>query len=91
MIKTQISLGVLGIPGVFNTLGLVPGLITSLCVSTITGYSNYVVGTFKLRHPEVYGLDSVGHLMFGKIGRDGMLIVMQLCTISWTHLTLPYN
>lgn len=79
MTKTQISLGVLSIPSAFNSLGLVPGIITLLSITLLTGWSNYMVGAFKLRHPEVYGLDSAGYVMFGKIGRDITLAILQLC------------
>lgn len=82
MTKTQISLGVLSIPSCFNTLGLVPGIITLLCVTLLTGWSNYMIGCFKIRHPEVYGLDSVGYIIFGRIGRDAMLAILQLCITS---------
>ncbi|KAF2011825.1 hypothetical protein BU24DRAFT_435348 [Aaosphaeria arxii CBS 175.79] len=78
MTKTQISLGVLGIPSTFNTLGLVPGIIALTSITILTGWSNYMIGKFKLRHPEMYGLDSAGFMMFGKPGREAMLIILQL-------------
>jgi hypothetical protein len=53
MIKTQVGLGVLGIPYVLATLGIVPGVICLLAVGIITTWSDYVVGQFKLRHPTV--------------------------------------
>ncbi|WWC94410.1 hypothetical protein V866_001252 [Kwoniella sp. B9012] len=71
MMKTQVGLGVLGIPYVLQTLGLVPGIICLLAVATITTWSDYVVGAFKLNHPEVYGVDDVGFLLFrGALGRE---------------------
>ncbi|RSL51071.1 hypothetical protein CEP54_011628 [Fusarium duplospermum] len=70
MMKTQIGLGVLSIPAVFHSLGLVPGMIALIAIAVITTWSGYVVGTFKLRHPEVYGIDDAGALMFGRFGRE---------------------
>ncbi|OJJ06517.1 hypothetical protein ASPVEDRAFT_327633 [Aspergillus versicolor CBS 583.65] len=70
MMKTQFGLGVLAVPGVLDTLGLIPGVICICAVATIITWSNYVVGTFKLNHPEVYGIDDAGSLMFGRIGRE---------------------
>ncbi|WVW84350.1 hypothetical protein I302_106384 [Kwoniella bestiolae CBS 10118] len=71
MTKTQIGLGVLGIPYVLHTLGLVPGIICLLAVASITTWSDYVVGTFKLKHPEVYGVDDVGFLLIrDAVGRE---------------------
>jgi amino acid permease len=70
MMKTQIGLGVLSIPAAFNVLGLIPGLICLLIVAAITTWSDYIVGVFKRRHPEVYGIDDAGFLMFGRVGRE---------------------
>ncbi|KAL2839538.1 transmembrane amino acid transporter protein-domain-containing protein [Aspergillus pseudodeflectus] len=69
MMKSQIGLGVLSIPSAFNTLGLIPGLICLLTIATITTWSDYVVGTFKLNHREVYSIADVGGIMFGGLGR----------------------
>ncbi|USW57192.1 Putative amino acid transporter, transmembrane domain-containing protein [Septoria linicola] len=68
MMKTQIGLGVLSIPVVFDTLGMIPGIICLIAIAVITTWSDYVVGTFKLAHPEVYGIDDAGKLIFGKVG-----------------------
>jgi hypothetical protein len=68
MMKTQIGLGVLSIPLVFDVLGMVPGVICLLIIAIITTWSGYIVGTFKLKHPEVYGIDDVGRLVAGKFG-----------------------
>jgi hypothetical protein len=51
--KAQIGLGVLGIPSVFHSLGIVPGIIVLLLCGIITTWSSIVIGHFKLRHPEV--------------------------------------
>lgn len=75
MLKTQIGLGVLSIPSVFDTLGLVPGIICLLVIAFITGWSAWVIGKFKLRHPEVYGIDDVGGILFGKPGRISVGII----------------
>lgn len=70
MAKTQIGLGVLSFPSVFNTLGLIPGVIILIAVAAITTWSNYIVGVFKLKHRHIYGIDDVGQLLFGRIGKE---------------------
>ncbi|KAJ0106959.1 hypothetical protein J7T55_011054 [Diaporthe amygdali] len=70
MMKTQIGLGVMSIPTVFDTLGIIPGIICLIVIGMITTWSGYIVGVFKRRHPEVYGIDDAGGLMFGRIGRE---------------------
>lgn len=85
MMKTQIGLGVLSIPSVLDTLGLVPGVILLCVVGGITTWSDYMVGVFKLRHPEVYGIDDAGELMFGRIGREVFSAAFCLC--MYHHLS----
>ncbi|KAI3551919.1 transmembrane amino acid transporter [Colletotrichum filicis] len=70
MMKTQMGLGVLSIPSILDTMGIIPGVILVCVISGITTWSDFIVGTFKLRHPEVYGVDDAGELMFGWIGRE---------------------
>lgn len=81
MMKTQFGLGILAIPGVLDTLGLIPGVICICVIATMITWSNYVVGTFKLNHPEVYGIDDAGSLMFGRIGREFKVILFSRRTI----------
>ncbi|KAM0417435.1 hypothetical protein ACHAPT_012584 [Fusarium lateritium] len=70
MMKTQIGLGVLSIPAVFDVLGIVPGIICLIIIAGITTWSDYMVGVFKRRHTQVYSIDDAGDLMFGRIGRE---------------------
>ncbi|OAK93889.1 hypothetical protein IQ06DRAFT_90461 [Phaeosphaeriaceae sp. SRC1lsM3a] len=70
MLKTQIGLGVLSIPEVFHALGLIPGVICLLVIAAMTSWSNYIIGVFKHRHPDVYGIDDVGRKLFGRVGYE---------------------
>ncbi|KAG5757207.1 hypothetical protein H9Q69_000571 [Fusarium xylarioides] len=70
MTKTQVGLGVLAIPKTFHTLGLLPGVFCLVAIGGMTSWSGYIIGTFKLRHREVYGIDDAGREMFGKVGRE---------------------
>ncbi|KAK5311275.1 hypothetical protein LTR93_011780 [Exophiala xenobiotica] len=78
MMKTQIGLGVLSIPAVFDTLGLIPGVICLLSIAVITTWSDYIVGTFKLRHPAAYGIDDAGWLISGRPRREILGIALFL-------------
>lgn len=79
MMKTQIGLGVLSIPAAFDALGLVPGVVCLCAIAGITTWSDYIIGTFKLRHREVYGIDDAGQLMFGRFGKEVFGGVFCLC------------
>ena len=80
MLKIQIGLGVLSLPDVFDTLGMIPGVILLIVVSAIATWTSYMVGVFKINHPEVYSIDDAGALMFGRIGREFFAISLLLCT-----------
>lgn len=79
MMKTQIGLGVLSIPSAFNVLGLIPGVLCLLAIAIITTWSNYMVGVFKIKHPEVYGIDDASRIMFGVVGREILSAGFSLC------------
>ncbi|KAF2166681.1 hypothetical protein M409DRAFT_23312 [Zasmidium cellare ATCC 36951] len=80
MLKTQIGLGVLGIPLVFDTVGMVPGVICLCVIAIMTTWSDYIVGVFKINHPEVYGIDDVGGLI---AGRPGYIIMGTVFCLFW--------
>jgi amino acid permease len=70
MIKTMMGLGVLSIPSVFDTLGMIPGIICLLAVAVITTWAAVQIQNFKINHPSIYGVDDAGHMMVGRIGRE---------------------
>ncbi|OJJ08938.1 hypothetical protein ASPVEDRAFT_90145 [Aspergillus versicolor CBS 583.65] len=88
MAKSMIGLGVLAIPGAFDTLGLIPGVICLLTIASMTWWSMYVVGMFKLSHREVYAIDDAGYIMFGRVGRDflGVAFCMYWIFVSGSGL-----
>lgn len=57
LVAETVSLGVLSLPSVLATLGLVPGIVIILVIAMLSGYSGLVFGEFCRRYP---GLDSFG-------------------------------
>jgi hypothetical protein len=90
--KSQIGLGVLSIPVAFDTLGIVPGVVILCTIACITTWSDYMVGVFKLRHRDVYGIDDAGGLMFGRIGKAFFGSAFCLCEYMTVNLKVrPYS
>lgn len=79
MIKTMLGLGVLSIPAVFDTLGMIPGVICMLAISAVTTWCAIQVQDFKILHPSVYGVDDAGFLMVGRWGREILYVAFLLC------------
>lgn len=95
MAKTQIGIGVLSIPGAFDKLGMIPGVITLFGLAAITTWSNHTIGAWKIKHPEVYGFDDAGRILFGSWGREIFSAVVLLCKCphmdSWTSADRLYQ
>ncbi|WVQ75642.1 hypothetical protein IAR50_005271 [Cryptococcus sp. DSM 104548] len=88
LVKVQIGLGVLSIPAALDSLGFVPAILVIIAACLIISWANYIVGIFKLHHPEVYTLADVGYVMFGPIGREifGAFYWIQLVAVAGAGL-----
>ncbi|VUC25959.1 unnamed protein product [Clonostachys rosea] len=84
MAKSNIGLGVLGIPSAFQVLGLIPGVILILAIGGTATWTTYVIGQFKLNHPDVYSIDDAGFKMFGRVGRE---ILGAVFLLYWIFVT----
>jgi amino acid permease len=91
MMKTQIGLGVLAIPSVFDVLGMIPGIIVLLAIAVITTWSDYYVGVFKLRHRSVYGIDDAGQKFAGHIGREVLGVAFVLCGFTLISASVDFG
>lgn len=80
MIKTMMGLGVLSIPSVFDTLGMIPGIICLLAVAAITTWSSIQIQHFKINHPSIYGVDDAGQMIVGRWGREVLYVAFILGT-----------
>lgn len=83
--KTQLGLGVLGLPQTFAILGFVPGLISLLVLCALSTWSGALVGTFCLSHPQVHSIGDAVYLLFGKHARD------VVGAIFWLYYTILYG
>lgn len=57
MVAETVSLGILSLPSVLASIGLVPGIIVIIFIACLSGYSGLVFGEFCQRYP---GLQSFG-------------------------------
>lgn len=70
MIAESISIGILSLPSVLATIGLVPGVILIVGLGIIATYTGYVYGQFKEAYPHVHNMADAGEVMFGSVGRE---------------------
>ncbi|GMK59638.1 hypothetical protein CspeluHIS016_0802440 [Cutaneotrichosporon spelunceum] len=78
MTKANLGLGVLALPSVFGVLGLVPGILIIILIQSMIAYCGLAIGSFKVNHPEVYGLSDAGRVIGGRAGREFFYYVFQL-------------
>ncbi|OJJ71437.1 hypothetical protein ASPBRDRAFT_179851 [Aspergillus brasiliensis CBS 101740] len=70
MIAQSVSLGVLSLPSSMATLGFVPGCILIVAIGALTTYTGYVLGQFKVRHPQIHNMSDAAEILFGAWGRE---------------------
>lgn len=83
--KSQFGLGVIGLPGTFQVLGMFPGLLTLVVLCALSTWTGVVVGKFRLSHPQVHSIGDATYLMFGKFGCELMGVAF------WLFYTLCYG
>jgi len=69
MIAETIALGVLSLPSVLLTVGMVPGIILIIGLGVIATYTGYNLGLFRLNHPTVCNMADAGEIIWGPFGK----------------------
>ncbi|KAK6207247.1 hypothetical protein LQW54_007331 [Pestalotiopsis sp. IQ-011] len=70
MVAENISLGVLSLPAVIATVGLIAGLISIIALGIFASYSGYVLWQFRMRYPQVASYTDVGRVLAGRLGYE---------------------
>ncbi|KXT03788.1 hypothetical protein AC578_753 [Pseudocercospora eumusae] len=88
MIAETISLGILSLPSVLASIGLVPGVILIIGLGVVATYTGYTMYQFKLVYPHVHNLADVGEIFFGAVGREifGAAQVIFLTFVMGSHV-----
>lgn len=68
MIAETISLGILSLPSVLSTVGLVPGIILIVGMGLLATYTGYVLGQFKMAYPQIHSFADAGFVLFEPLG-----------------------
>ncbi|KAH6891467.1 transmembrane amino acid transporter protein-domain-containing protein [Thelonectria olida] len=66
LFTNQIGLGVLSLPSVMKTLGVVPGIIAMVGIGGLTWYAAYVLLQFYRKHPHVVNMVDMCTVVGGK-------------------------
>ncbi|KAI7157232.1 amino acid transporter [Hortaea werneckii] len=88
MIAETISLGILSLPSVLATIGLVAGIILIIGLGLLATYTGYTISQFKAAYPHVHNMADVGEVMMGPFGREvfGAAQTIFLIFVMGSHL-----
>lgn len=97
MIAETISLGILSLPSVLATVGLIPGILLIIGLGVMATYTGYVIGQFKVAYPGVHSMADAGEILFKPLGMPrfgkeflgaGSIIFLIFCmashVLTWT-------
>lgn len=92
MVAENISLGILSLPAVLSTDGLVAGVLALIGIGFLVTYGGYILWQFRMRHPEVANYTDIGQILFGRVGREVFgaafvivgIFVMASHLLTWT-------
>lgn len=84
IVKFQIGLGVLSVPGTFHTLGFFPGLLCFIIISLMTTVAGYVCGNARQYYPHMHNIGDAADLLFGAWAKEfvGLAYYIYLALVS---------
>lgn len=88
MIAETISLGILSLPSVLASIGMVAGVILIIGLGLLATYTGYTISQFKAVYPHCHNMADVGEVMLGPIGREvfGAAQTIFLIFIMGSHI-----
>jgi len=78
--KIEFAMSILAIPSALGALGAVGGCLSIVGWTTLNTYTGVLLGGIRNRHPECHTLADMMALVWGKLGRE--LVIIQLIIIQ---------
>ncbi|KAK4938263.1 hypothetical protein LTR10_021242 [Elasticomyces elasticus] len=95
-IHTEVGIGILSLPSVLKTLGLIPGLIAILGIGLLATYTAYLYLLFWRRYRHIDNLPDAMYVLGGKplaiVGAVGLIINLSFaCASSVLTMSIALN
>lgn len=95
-IHTEVGIGILSLPSVLKTLGLIPGLIAILGIGILATYTAYLYLLFWRRYRHIDNLPDAMYVLGGKplaiVGAVGLIINLSFaCASSVLTMSIALN
>lgn len=84
LVAETISLGILSLPSVIASLGLVPGIILIIFIAILSGYSGLVFGEFCIQYPEIESFGGVGEVIGRELSGPALGLIFKE-TLGWSQ------
>lgn len=96
LVTNEVGLGILSLPSILHTLGLVPGLIAIIGFGVVTWYTAYELLQFYRKHPHVLNLVDMTRVVGGRpleiITGIGLLFkICMTCGSATVTLSIAFN
>jgi hypothetical protein len=96
LITNQVGLGILSLPGIVQTLGIVPGVIAIVGLGLLSTYTAYELLQFYRKHPSVINVVDMARIVGGRtleiIVAIGLMIKLCLtCASASVTLSIAFN
>ncbi|OAG11754.1 uncharacterized protein CC84DRAFT_1079957 [Paraphaeosphaeria sporulosa] len=92
----QVGIGILSLPGMLHTIGLIPGIFTIIILGVIATYTAYILIQFYRRYPSVRDIVDCAKIMGGLplqiiVGIANVLNLCLICASANVTLSIGFN
>ncbi|CEJ80598.1 hypothetical protein VHEMI00773 [[Torrubiella] hemipterigena] len=96
LVTNQVGLGILTLPSILHTLGMVPGLIAIIGLGIVTWYTAFELLQFYRRHPHVLNLVDMAKVVGGRpleiiVGIGLLFKICMTCSSATVTLSIAFN
>ncbi|RTE69758.1 hypothetical protein BHE90_015858 [Fusarium euwallaceae] len=86
LLTNQVGLGVLSLPGVLKTLGMIPGTLAIIGLGCLSWYTAFELKLFYDRHPHVLNIVDMARVVGGRgfaiVAAFGMILLVMMTAAS---------
>lgn len=92
----QVGIGILSLPGMLHTIGLIPGIFTIIILGIIATYTAYILIQFYRQYPSIRDIVDVAKIMGGVplqiiVGIANVLNLCLICASANVTLSIGFN
>lgn len=96
LVTNQVGLGILSLPGILQTLGVVPGVIAIVGIGLLSTYTAYELLQFYRRYPTVLNVVDMARIVGGRVFEVVVAVALMIklcltCASAAVTLSIAFN